>query len=74
MCVSVYFTEDEGRRHVIGATDGLSSSVIGQVHGLWRRRGGADRRVPTPLNLEQIPTDLTRSSCRRLAKGSTVAF
>ena len=28
---TVYFTEDEAQRHVVAATDGLSSNVIGQI-------------------------------------------
>lgn len=56
---SVYFTDDDDRRHVIAATDGLSSSVVGQVHvGFGEGVAGRIAESRRPLNLEQIPVDL----------------
>ncbi len=67
---SVYFTEDEGRRHVIGATDGLSSSVIGQVHvGFGEGVAGRIAESQRPLNLEQIPTDLDQEFLSQTGEG-----
>lgn len=55
---TVYFTEDEDRRHVIAATDGLSSSVIGQVHvGFGEGVAGRIAESRRPLNLEEIPAE-----------------
>ena len=56
---TVYFSEDDGQRHVIAATDGLSSNVIGQVHvGFGEGVAGRIAESHRPLNLEQIPVDL----------------
>ena len=56
---TVYFTQDDDRRHVIAATDGLSSHVIGQVHvGFGEGVAGQVAESRRPLNLEQIPADL----------------
>jgi len=55
---SVYFIEDDERRHVIAATDGLSSNVIGQVRvGLGEGVAGRIAESHRPLNLERIPAD-----------------
>ncbi len=55
---TVYFTEDEGQRHVIAATDGLSSNVIGQVHvGFGEGVAGRIAESHRPLNLEALPPE-----------------
>lgn len=55
---TVYFTEDEAQRHVIAATDGLSSSVIGQVHvGFGEGVAGRIAESHRPLNLEALPPE-----------------
>jgi phosphotransferase system enzyme I (PtsP) len=56
---TVYFTEDDDRRHVIAATDGLSSRHVGQVRiGFGEGVAGQIAASRRPLNLEAIPTDL----------------
>ena len=58
MFCTVYFTEDEGQRHVIAATDGLSSNVIGQVHaGFGEGVAGRIAESHRPLNLEALPPE-----------------
>lgn len=58
---TVYFTDENDRRHVIAATDGLSSRVVGNVHCQFGQgligRIAENRR---PLNLEQVPPELDR--------------
>ena len=55
---TVYFTEDEGQRHVIAATDGLSSNVIGQVHvGFGEGVAGRIAESHRPMNLEALPPE-----------------
>jgi len=55
---TVYVTDDDDRRHVIAATDGLSSSVIGQLHvGFGEGVAGRIAGFRRPLNLEEIPAD-----------------
>jgi phosphotransferase system enzyme I (PtsP) len=55
---TVYITDDDDRRHVIAATDGLSSSLIGQVHvGFGEGVAGRIAEFRRPLNLEEIPAD-----------------
>ena len=56
---TVYFTDESSRRHVIAATDGLSSSVVGKVQcdfgeGLVGKVAASRRS----LNLEHIPPEL----------------
>jgi len=56
---TVYFTDETNRRHVIAATDGLASRVVGNLQcgfgkGLIGRVAGSRR----PLNLDQVPPDL----------------
>ena len=54
----MYFTEDEGQRHVIAATDGLSSNVIGQVHvGFGEGVAGTDRGVSSPNEPRTLPPE-----------------
>jgi len=56
---TVYFTEDDDRRHVIAATDGLSSRHVGQVRiGFGEGVAGQIAASRRPLNLEEIPADL----------------
>ena len=55
---TVYFTEDEGQRHVIAATEGLSSNVIGQVHvGFGEGVAGRIAESHRPMNLEALPPE-----------------
>lgn len=67
---TVYVTEDEGRRHVIAATDGLSSTVIGQVHvGFGEGVAGRIAESRRPLNLEQVPADWDLDFLSQTGKG-----
>ena len=56
---SIYFTDEANRRHVAAATDGLSSSIVGNVQfefgkGLIGRV--AESRLP--VNLDRVPLEL----------------
>lgn len=56
---TVYFTDQERRRHVVAATDGLSSRVVGKVHvGFGGGLIGQVARDCRPLNLDRVPPDL----------------
>jgi len=53
---TVYFTDQEWRRHVVAATDGLSSRVIGKVHfGFGSGLIGRVAEDCRPLNLDRVP-------------------
>jgi len=56
---TVYFTDPLSRRHVVAATDGLSSRVVGTLHCGFGKgligRVAEDRR---PLNLDRVPPEL----------------
>lgn len=58
---TVYFTDETRRRHVIAATDGLSSRVIGNVQfGFGTGLIGQVADGHRPVNLDRVPEDLDR--------------
>ncbi len=58
---TVYFTDETRRRHVIAATDGLSSRVIGNVQfGFGTGLIGQVAEGRRPVNLDRVPADLDR--------------
>ena len=72
---TVYFTEERDRRHVIAATDGLSSRVVGNVQcgfgeGLIGRVA-ANRR---PLNLERVPPEFDQDFLLQAGAGRYQGF
>ncbi|MFC6674236.1 phosphoenolpyruvate--protein phosphotransferase [Marinobacterium aestuariivivens] len=58
---SVYFTEQEKRRHVMVATSGLAPSVIGKVQfGFGKGLIGRVAESAKPINLDSVPTSLNQ--------------
>ncbi len=72
---TVYFTDEDDRRHVIAASDGLSSRVVGNVHCKFGQgligRIAESRRL---LNLEQVPLELDRQFLLQAGDGRYKGF
>ena len=67
---TVYFADEEKRRYVVAATDGLSSRVVGTVEcgfgkGLVGRVAGERR----PVNLAQVPAELDEECMLQTGSG-----
>ncbi len=59
---TVYFTDEARRRHVVAATDGLSSRIVGNVQFEFGK--GLIGRVAEsrqPVNLDSVPLELDQS-------------
>lgn len=72
---TVYFTDDKDQRHVIAATDGLSSRVVGKVQcefgqGLIGQIADSRR----PLNLERVPAESDQDFVRQSGEGQYQGF
>lgn len=72
---TVYFTDDDDRCHVIAATDGLSSNVVGNVkcrfgQGLIGRIAESRR----PLNLERLPSERDQDFLLQSGEGHYQGF
>lgn len=56
---TVYVTDQAGRRHVVAATDGLSSRVVGNLQfGFGKGLIGRVAEGRQPVNLDRVPPDL----------------
>lgn len=72
---TVYFTVHEQRRHVVAATDGLSSDLVGRVQtgfgsGLIAQVAGSSR----PVNMAQVPEPLNQEFLAQAGAGDYRAF
>ena len=72
---TVYFADEEKRRYVVAATDGLSSRVVGTVEcgfgkGLVGRVAGERR----PVNLAQVPAELDEEFMLQTGSGPYRGF
>ena len=72
---TVYFTDNELRRHVIAATDGLSPELVGKVQaGFGQGLIGQVADSSHPVNLAQVPEDLDREFVAQSGAGRYHAF
>lgn len=72
---TVYFTDDVRRRHVIAATDGLSSRVVGNVQfGFGTGLIGQVAEGCRPVNLDRVPADLDQSFVLQSGAGPYQGF
>ncbi len=63
---TVYFTNESERRHVVAATDGLSSQVVGNVDcGFGKGLIGRVAESRRSLNLQQVPPELDQDFLRQ---------
>ncbi len=63
---TVYFTDEDDRRHVIAATDGLSSRVVGNVDcGFGKGLIGRVAESHRALNLDEVPPGLDQDFLRQ---------
>jgi phosphotransferase system enzyme I (PtsP) len=63
---TVYFTVEDEKRHVVVATEGLSSHTIGNLEcGFGKGLIGRIAESLQPLNLEQVPQELDRDFLRQ---------
>ena len=72
---TVYFTDEHDQRHVIAATDGLSSRVVGNVHFAFGQ--GLIGRIAEecrPQNLEQVPEQLDQAFLLQVGDGRYKGF
>ena len=70
-----YFTDEANRRHVIAATDGLSSRVVGNVQ--FRFGSGLLGQVAEsrrPVNLDRVPADLDQGFVLQAGAGPYQGF
>lgn len=72
---SVYFTDQARRRHVVAATDGLGSQVVGKIHfgfghGLVDQVAAQCRSV----NLDRVPPDLDQDFLLQVGGGPYQGF
>jgi len=67
---TVYVTDETDRRHVIAATDGLSSRVVGNVQvDFGQGLAGRIAESRRPLNLEQVPPELDHGFLSQTQEG-----
>lgn len=72
---TVYFTDQARRRHVVAATDGLSSRVVGRVQfGFGRGLIGQVAENCRPLNLDRVPPDLDQDFVLQAGVGPYQGF
>jgi phosphotransferase system enzyme I (PtsP) len=63
---TVYFTDEDNHRHVIAATDGLSSQVVGKFEcGFGKGLAGRVAESRRALNFEQVPPELDQDFLRQ---------
>ncbi|MGE5155639.1 MAG: phosphoenolpyruvate--protein phosphotransferase [Bdellovibrio bacteriovorus] len=72
---TVYFTDPAQRRHVVAATEGLSSGVVGKVQfGFGRGLIGQVAEDCRPLNLDRVPPDLDQDFVLQAGGGTYQGF
>ena len=72
---TVYFTDETKRRHVIAATDGLSSRVVGNVQfGFGKGLIGQVAEGRRPVNLDRVPADLDQGFVLQAGAGPYQGF
>jgi phosphotransferase system enzyme I (PtsP) len=72
---TVYFTDEARRRHVVAATDGLSSRVVGNLQcGFGKGLIGQVAEHRQPLNLARAPSDQDRDFLMHTGAGPYQGF
>jgi phosphotransferase system enzyme I (PtsP) len=72
---TVYFTDEGEQRHVVVATDGLASRVVGRLGcGFGKGLIGRVAESRRPLNLEQVPPELDQDFLRQTGGGPYQSF
>ena len=72
---TVYFTDEDKRRHVVAATDGLSSRVVGNVQfELGKGLIGQIANRRRPVNLDRVPPDLDQDFLLQAGAGYYQGF